>query len=63
MARYDPMDYGWHSLPSDFLTSAAMNGASTFKMVDISRHKGMDTSKGYVRLAEEFKEHVGEWLL
>ena len=40
-----------------------MNGASIFKMMDISRHKSMDTLKGYVRLAEEFKDHAGEGLL
>ncbi|MCB2190545.1 MAG: tyrosine-type recombinase/integrase [Deltaproteobacteria bacterium] len=63
MAGYDPMDYGGHSLRSGFLTSAAMNGASIFKMMDISRHKSMDTLKGYVRLAEEFKDHAGGGLL
>jgi len=63
MAGYDPVDYAGHSLRSGFLTSAAMNGASIFKMMDISRHKSMDTLKGYIRLADEFKDHAGEGLL
>lgn len=63
MAGYNPTDYGGHSLRSGFLTSAAMNGASIFKMMDISRHKSMDTLKEYARLAEEFRDHAGEGLL
>jgi hypothetical protein len=33
----------WHSLRSGFLISAAGLGASIFKMMDVSRHKSMDT--------------------
>lgn len=62
-AGYNPDDYGGHSLRAGFLTSAAMNGASIFKMMDISRHKSVDTLKGYVRQAEEFKDHAGQGLL
>lgn len=62
-AGYNPDDYGGHSLRAGFLTSAAMNGASIFKMMDISRHKSMDTLKGYVRQAEEFRDHAGQGLL
>jgi site-specific recombinase XerD len=40
---------GGHSLRSGFLTSAAARGASIFKMADQSRHKGMDTLRGYSR--------------
>jgi hypothetical protein len=32
-----------HSLRSGFLTSAAARGASVFKMMDVSRHKSVDT--------------------
>ena len=59
----DPKEFSGHSLRSGFLTSAAMNGASIFKMMDISRHKSIQTLKGYVRMAEEFKNHAGEGLL
>jgi hypothetical protein len=37
------------SLRSGFLTSAAAKGASIFKMMDVSRHKSLDTLRGYVR--------------
>jgi hypothetical protein len=39
----------------DFLTSAAKRGASIFKMMDLSRHRSVDTLWGYVRDAEIFK--------
>jgi len=46
-----------------FLTSAAAKGASIFKMMDVSRHKSVDTLRGYVRDAELFKDHAGTGLL
>ena len=55
--------YSGHSLRSGFLTSAAGNGASIFKMMDVSRHKSVDTLRGYVRDAELFKDHAGAGLL
>ena len=51
------------SVRSGFPTSAAARGASIFKMADQSRHKSMDTLRGYVRDAEIFKRHAGEGLL
>jgi hypothetical protein len=48
---------------SGFLTSAAARGASIFKTADQSRHKSMDTLRGYVRDAEIFKDHAGRNLL
>jgi formate dehydrogenase assembly factor FdhD len=45
------------------LTSAAANGASVFKMMDVSRHKSADTLRGYVQDAELFKNHAGAGLL
>ena len=62
-AGFNPEEYAGHSLRSGFLTSAAMNGASIFKMMDVSRHKSVDTLRSYVRLADEFKDHAGEGLL
>ena len=59
----DPAKFGGHSLRSGFLTSAAARGASIFKMADQSRHKSMDTLRGYVRDAEIFKDHAGKGLL
>ena len=50
-------------LRSGFLTSAAAHGASIFKMMDISRHKSIDTLRAYVRDAEMFRDHAGNALL
>src|SRR5262245_57335119 len=56
-------DFSGHSLRSGFLTSAAAHGASIFKMMDVSRHKSVDTLWGYVRDAEMFRDHAGSGLL
>jgi hypothetical protein len=58
--RLDPEQ---HSLRAGFLTSAAARGASIFKMMDVSRHRSVDTLRGYVRDAELFKDHAGAGLL
>jgi integrase len=59
----DPKLFSGHSLRSGFLTSAAAKGASIFKMMDVSRHRSVDTLRGYVRDAEIFKDHAGAGLL
>ena len=59
----DPMLFAGHSLRAGFLTSAAAKGASLFKMMDVSRHKSVDTLRGYVREAELFQDHAGTGLL
>jgi integrase len=56
-------DFSGHSLRSGFLTSAAARGASIFKMMDVSRHKSVDTLRCYVRDAEIFRDHAGTGLL
>lgn len=56
-------DFSGHSLRSGFLTSAAARGASIFKMLDVSRHKSVETLRGYVRNAELFRDHAGAGLL
>ena len=61
--RFDASTFSGHSLRSGFLTSAAGKGASIFKMMDVSRHKSVDTLRGYVRDAELFKDHAGTGLL
>jgi hypothetical protein len=38
-----------HSLRAGFLTSAAEHGASVWKMMEVSRHRSVDTLRGYVR--------------
>ena len=52
-----------HSCDRGFLTSAAARGASIFKMMDASRHRSVETLRGYVRDAELFKDHAGAGLL
>jgi integrase len=59
----DPALFAGHSLRAGFLTSAAKHGASIFKMMDQSRHRSVDTLRGYVRDAEIFKDHAGAGLL
>jgi site-specific recombinase XerD len=62
-AGFDASVFSGHSLRAGFLTSAAAKGASIFKMMDVSRHKSVDTLRGYVRDAELFKDHAGAGLL
>jgi hypothetical protein len=38
-------------------------GASLFKIMDVSRHKSVDTLRGYVRDADAFRDHAGAGLL
>jgi site-specific recombinase XerD len=59
----DPAQFSGHSLRAGFLTSAAKRGASIFKMMDVSRHRSVDTLRGYVRDAELFQDHAGAGLL
>jgi site-specific recombinase XerD len=55
----DPASYSGHSLRAGFLTSAAEAGASIWKLSEVSRHKSLDTLRGYVRRVDLFKEHAG----
>jgi formate dehydrogenase assembly factor FdhD len=45
------------------VTSADAQGASIFKIMDVTRHKSVDTLRGYVRTAELFNDHAGKGLL
>jgi site-specific recombinase XerD len=56
-------DFAGHSLRSGFLTSASQRGANIFRMMDVSRHKSVDTLRGYVREGEIFRNHAGQGLL
>ena len=59
----DPRSVSAHSLRAGFLTSAARQGASVFKMMSVSRHKSVDALSGYVRDTEQFEDHAGAGLL
>ena len=56
-------DYAGHSLRSGFLTSAARNRATVFKMADQSRHASLDVLREYVRDNDVFSDHAGAGML
>jgi hypothetical protein len=55
--------FGAHSLRSRFLTRAAEAGAGLFAMMDVARHKSVETGRDYVWRAESFKNHGAKGLL
>lgn len=62
-AGLDGQSYAGHSLRSGFLTSAARNQASIFKMATHSRHRSMDVLRSYVVDQELFEDNAGSTLL
>ena len=48
---------------SGFLTPSPLAGACLFKMMDVGRHKSVDTLRGYVRDTAGFRDHAGAGLL
>ena len=62
-AGLDPAAFAGHSLRSGFLTSAAEAGADVLRMMEVSRHKRVETMQGYVRRANLFKGHAGAGFL
>ncbi len=62
-AGLDPTAFGGHSLRAGFLTSAAERGKPLDRMMAVSRHTRVDTVLGYVRRADDFKDHAGAGLL
>ena len=63
IAGLDPRDFAGHSLRAGFLTSAAEAGADVLRMMEVSRHKRVETVQGYVRRANGFKGHAGSTFL
>jgi site-specific recombinase XerD len=59
----DPSRFSGHSLRAGFVTSAAARGASLFKLMDVTRHRKVESLRGYVRDAELFEDHAGAGLL
>jgi hypothetical protein len=57
----EPSIRGSHDQAS--LSSDRRRLASLFKMMDVSRHKSVDTLRGYVRDADAFRDHAGAGLL
>lgn len=62
-AGYDPTQFAGHSLRAGFLTEGAAQGATIFKLQEVSRHKSVQVLSDYVRNAELFKDHAGERFL
>lgn len=63
LAGLDSARFAGHSLRAEFLTSAAVAGASVFKMMEVSWHRSLETVCGYVRDAELFRDHTGSAFL
>ena len=63
LSGLDASRYSPHSLRAGLATSAAERGANIWKILEITRHKSMDTLHGYVRGTELFRDHAAEGLL
>lgn len=59
-AGLDPRSFSGHSLRAGFVTSALEHGADLFKVMDVTRHRRVDTLKGYDRRARAFRNHAGK---
>ena len=59
----EPADYAGHSLRRGFLTSAARNRADLLKLLAQSRHRNVETVRGYIEDEERFENHAAEGLL
>jgi site-specific recombinase XerD len=62
-AGYDSTQFGGHSLRAGFITEGAAQGATIFKLQEVSRHKSVQVLSDYVRNAELFKDHAGQRFL
>ena len=59
----DPTIFSGHSLRSGFVTSALQAGADVLRVMDVTRHRQIETLKIYDRRAKAFKQHAGETFL
>jgi site-specific recombinase XerD len=62
-AGFDPKEFAGHSLRAGFVTSALEDGADMFKVMDVTRHRRVETLKGYDRRAKAFRNHAGDGFL
>jgi site-specific recombinase XerD len=62
-AGFDAREFAGHSLRAGFVTSALEDGADLFKVMDVTRHRRVETLKGYDRRAKTFRNHAGEGFL
>jgi site-specific recombinase XerD len=62
-AGLDAKMFSGHSLRAGFVTEALERGADILKVMDITRHRRLETLKGYDRRAKAFKNHAGREFL
>jgi len=58
-AGLDPTIFSGHSLRAGFVTSALAAGADVLKVMDVTRHRSVDTLKVYDRRSRAFRDHAG----
>lgn len=59
-AGFDPALFSGHSLRAGFVTSALEHGADIFRVMDVTRHRRVETLKAYDRRAKAFRDHAGK---
>ena len=62
-AKLDPALFSGHSLRAGFVTSALEACADLFRVMDVTRHRSVDTLRAYDRRAKQFKDHAGKGFL
>jgi len=59
----DPRLFAGHSLRSGYISSAADAGASLLSIAQHAGHAKLDTTRGYVQVADAFRDHSGKGFL
>ncbi len=59
----DPKDISGHSLRAGFVTSAAVHHARLDKIMAVTRHSNPATVMRYIRDADAFADHAGQYFL
>jgi site-specific recombinase XerD len=59
-AGFDVNAFSGHSLRSGFVTSALDEGVDLFRVMDVTRHKRMETLRIYDRRSKAFDGHAGK---
>jgi site-specific recombinase XerD len=59
----DPAVFSGHSLRAGFVTSALQAGADVLRVMDVTRHRQINTLRVYDRRAKAFKQHAGDAFL
>jgi len=62
-AGLDPKLFSGHSLRSGFITTAADHGAPLQAIANHAAHEKIDTTLGYVQVADAFRDHSGKKFL